>query len=56
MDLKDFVLGRFTPEETTLISQKLTSLVDGLRLLLASGPAHTMNHLNRRDHHEPDQA
>jgi len=56
MDLKDFVLGKFTPEETTLISQKLTTLVDGLRLLLASGPAHAMNLLNRRDHHEPDQA
>ena len=56
MDLKDFVLGKFSTEETTLISQKLTTLVDGLRLLLASGPAHAMNLLNRRDHHEPDQA
>lgn len=56
MDLKDFVLGKFLPEETTLIDQKLTTLVDGLRLLLASSPAHAMNLLNRRDHHEPDQA
>ena len=56
MALKDFVLGKFSPEESTLIAQKLTTFVDGLRLLLASGPAHAMNLLNRRDHHEPDQA
>jgi len=56
MDLKDFVLGKFSPEESTLIDQKLTTFVDGLRLLLTSGPAHAMNLLNRRDHHEPDQA
>ena len=56
MDLKDFVLGKFTAEESTLIDQKLNSLVDGLRLLLNSGPAQAMNLLNRRDHHEPDQA
>jgi peptidyl-tRNA hydrolase, PTH1 family len=56
MDLKDYVLGKFTAEESNLIDQKLTTFVDGLRLLLASGPAHAMNLLNRRDHHEPDQA
>ncbi len=55
MDIKDFVLGKFTSEESTLIAQKLTTLVDGLRLLLSSGPAHAMNLLNRRDHHEPEQ-
>jgi PTH1 family peptidyl-tRNA hydrolase len=56
MDLKDFVLGKFSPQESHLIDQKITTFVDGLRLLLASGPAHTMNLLNRRDHHEPEQA
>ncbi|AOS46386.1 Peptidyl-tRNA hydrolase [Lacunisphaera limnophila] len=55
MDLKDYVLGKFTAEETTLIDQKTTTFVDGLRLLLTSTPAHAMNLLNRRDHHEPDQ-
>ncbi|HWA28691.1 MAG TPA: aminoacyl-tRNA hydrolase [Lacunisphaera sp.] len=55
MDLKDFVLGKFSPAETTFLSNQLTTLVDGLRLLLASGPAHAMNLLNRRDQHEPDQ-
>ena len=56
IDLKDFVLGKFTPAESTLIDQKLNSLVDGLRLLLNSGPAQAMNVLNRRDTHEPEQA
>lgn len=56
MDLKDFVLGRFSPEQTKLIDQKLTTFVDGLRLLINRGPAEAMNLLNRRDHHEPDQA
>lgn len=55
MDLKDYVLGKFSSAETTLIDQKLTTFVDGLRLLLTSTPAHAMNLLNRRDHHEPDQ-
>ena len=56
MDLKDFVLGKFSPEESTLIDQKLTTFVDGLRLLLEQGPARAMNLLNRREPHEPEQA
>ena len=56
MDLKDFVLGKFSPEQTKLIDQKLTTFVDGLCLLINRGPAEAMNLLNRRDHHEPDQA
>ena len=56
MDIKDFVLGKFSPEQTKLIDQKLTSFVDGLRLLINRGPAEAMNLLNRRDHHEPEQA
>ncbi len=56
MDLKNFVLEKFSPEQTKLIDQKLTTFVDGLRLLIKRGPAEAMNLLNRRDHHEPDQA
>lgn len=56
MDLKDFVLGKFTPAENTLIQQKTNSLVDGLRLLLDQGPARAMNLLNRREPNEPEQA
>ena len=56
MDLKDFVLGKFSTEQTQLIDQQLTTFVDGLRLLINRGYAEAMNTLNRRDHHEPDQA
>jgi len=55
MDLKDFVLGKFSKEQTKLIDQKLTSFVDGLRLLINRGPAEAMNTLNRRDQHEPEK-
>lgn len=56
MDIKDFVLGKFTTAENQLIAQKLTSLVDGLRLLLDQGPDRAMNLLNRRETNEPEQA
>ena len=56
MDIKDFVLGKFSTEQTQLIDQKLTTFVDGLRLLLNRGYAEAMNTLNRRDRHEPEQA
>lgn len=56
MDIKDFVLGKLSKEQNQIIDQNLTSLVDGLRLLINRGPAEAMNHLNRRDHHEPEQA
>ncbi len=49
MDLKDFVLARFTQEQLNLIQQKITTYVQGLELLLASGPDRAMNQLNRRD-------
>lgn len=56
MDLKDYVLGKFSPSENSIIDQKLTTLVDGLRLLLDQGPARAMNLLNRRETNEPEQA
>jgi PTH1 family peptidyl-tRNA hydrolase len=56
MDIKDFVLGKFSTDQTKLIDQQLNSLVDGLRLLINRGPAEAMNLLNRRDTHETDQA
>ena len=49
MDLKDFVLGRFTDEQQTLFNQQLPHFVSGLRLLLAQGPDQAMNQLNRRN-------
>jgi PTH1 family peptidyl-tRNA hydrolase len=49
MDIKDFVLARFTQDQLTLIQQKTATYVQGLELLLASGADRAMNQLNRRD-------
>jgi PTH1 family peptidyl-tRNA hydrolase len=56
MDLKDFVLGKFTPDEQTIFDQQLSTYIDGLDLLIEQGPDQAMNQLNRRtDQHDPDQ-
>ena len=49
IDLKDFVLGKFTPEQQTIVDQKLDSYLSGLALLLEEGADRAMNSLNRRD-------
>ena len=49
MDMADYVLGKFTPEQQTLVTQKLDQYVAGLELLLARGVEPAMNQLNRRD-------
>ena len=49
MDLADFVLGKFTLEQQTLLTQKLETHVQGLELLLSRGAEAAMNQLNRRD-------
>lgn len=54
MDLKDFVLAPFTPEQRQIVEQSLPSYVAGLGLLIDSGPDRAMNFLNRRAQHEPE--
>ena len=49
MDIKDFVLGKFTSDQNNLIQQKLTHYLTGLELLLTRGTSFAMNQLNRRD-------
>jgi PTH1 family peptidyl-tRNA hydrolase len=49
MDLKDFVLARFTQEQLNLIQQNTDTYVQDLELLIGSGPTQAMNKLNRRD-------
>ena len=49
MEMADYVLGKFTPEQQTLVTQKLDQYVAGLELLLARGVEPAMNQLNRRD-------
>jgi PTH1 family peptidyl-tRNA hydrolase len=49
MDLKDYVLGKFAPEQLVIIDQKIDHYVQGLELLIARGPDPAMNQLNRKD-------
>lgn len=49
MDLKDFVLGKFTPDQQVLVEKNLENYVSGLSLLLEQGVTRAMNSLNRRD-------
>lgn len=55
MDIKDFVLGKFTTAQQTLITQSIHTFLKGLDLLLDQGVERAMNTLNRRDPHETDQ-
>ena len=49
MDMADYVLGKFTPDQQLLVNQKLDHYVSGLELLLSRGVETAMNQLNRRD-------
>lgn len=48
IDMKDFVLGRFSEEEMGRVVSNLPQTLDGLNLLVDRGVTVTMNHLNRR--------
>ena len=49
MDLKDFVLGKFSPDQQILTTHHLPHYLSGLDLLLSRGTEAAMNQLNRRD-------
>jgi peptidyl-tRNA hydrolase, PTH1 family len=49
MELTDFVLGKFAPEQHSHLTLKLDDHVLGLELLLSRGSEAAMNQLNRRD-------
>lgn len=49
MELSDYVLGKFTPHQQTIVTQKIDYFVSGLELLLNKGVDPAMNQLNRRD-------
>ena len=46
--LKAYVLGRFTPDQQSTLTQLLPEYLSGLDLLLMQGVAAAMNRLNRR--------
>ena len=47
-DLADHVLGRFTPEERTLVDETLQMAADAVELIVESGPDAAMNKYNRK--------
>ncbi len=48
MDMADFVLGRFTPDQQTIFNQHLDHHTSGLRHVIEHGADRAMNLLNRR--------
>ncbi len=48
MDIADFVLRPFAPDELERFRSALPQFVEGLRLVVRSGPLLAMNHLNRK--------
>ncbi|MBA4136267.1 MAG: aminoacyl-tRNA hydrolase [Opitutus sp.] len=48
MDIADYVLGKFSLSEQTIIDQNKKLFVEGARLLFTSSPAEAMNRLNRK--------
>ncbi|MEX2382679.1 MAG: aminoacyl-tRNA hydrolase [Opitutales bacterium] len=48
IDMKDFVLGKFSTEGRTIITEKLPEFLEGLQLLIDRGPDMAMNHVNQR--------
>jgi peptidyl-tRNA hydrolase, PTH1 family len=48
IDLKDYVLGKLTPEQEQLFQQNLSDYLAGLDLLLTQGVTQAMNRINRR--------
>lgn len=48
IDMKDFVLGKLKPEETEVLNRAKNGFLDGLKLLIDSGPQTAMNRVNQR--------
>lgn len=55
MDIKDFVLGKFTTAQQSIIAKNKDHYLQGLDLLLNRGVERAMTTLNRRDTNETDQ-
>lgn len=49
MDMKDFVLGKFTDCQQELVNKKMPEFVDGLKLLVDRGPVLAMNQVNQKE-------
>jgi peptidyl-tRNA hydrolase, PTH1 family len=54
IDLKDYVLGKFSPEQNHIFQNNLSEFLAGLDLLLTQGLAKAMNRINRRPSSDDD--
>lgn len=49
IELKDFVLGKFSAEEREIVNNKMEDYLTSLQLLIDRGPNLAMNQINQRD-------
>ncbi len=54
MDLADYVLGKFSKEDETLISASMDCYLDCLERLVRDGTEKAMNHINRKTKNKED--
>ncbi len=54
MDMKDYVLGKLRPEEKEILEGSKKNFLDGLKLLIDSGPQTAMNRVNQRPRDESE--
>ena len=48
ISLKNFVLGKFRPDEEEIVNKKMADYLAGLKLLVDSGPILAMNQINQK--------
>jgi len=48
ISLKNFVLGKFRPDEEEIVNKKMAEYLAGLKLLVDSGPILAMNKINQK--------
>ena len=52
MDLRDYVLSKFSPEELQILTKKMPEILEYLQLLLDKGAEYAMNLANRKKFYE----
>lgn len=55
MDMKDFVLGRFTEEQWAALRARKEEFLEGLMLLIDSGAKSAMNRVNRQNRNQNER-
>lgn len=55
IDLKDFVLGKFSEQQAALMESKVREFLEALHLLIDSGPNHAMNRVNQKNRKQDER-